>query len=106
MTPQDFDKLLAARLDKIKAVLSSKATEYAHGNDRLHNFQVAARIDDTTPEQALWGMLLKHLVSVSDLVKGRLQPTRSMVNEKIGDTVNYLILLEAIFAERGESFDR
>ena len=99
MTPEEFDKMLDNRLEQIRSVLSSKAKEYAHVGDRLFNFKVAARIHGCTPEQALWGMAMKHLVSVMDLVEGRLEPTPEMVNEKIGDLVNYLILLEAVLLE-------
>ncbi|MCP4127754.1 MAG: hypothetical protein GY753_11905 [Gammaproteobacteria bacterium] len=86
-------------MDSIKKVLGTKAGEYAHGGDRLHNFKVAAAVNDVPPEQALWGMATKHLVSVMDLVAGRLVARPEMVDEKIGDMINYLILLEAILKE-------
>jgi len=34
-----------------------------------------------------------------DLVEGRLNPTLGNINEKIGDMINYLILLEAVLKE-------
>ena len=100
MTVEQFEVILEERLLTIKGVLGMKAKEYALGGDRLHNFKVAARIKDETPAKALWGMALKHLVSVTDLIEGCLQPTEAMVNEKIGDMINYLILLEAILKEK------
>ena len=100
MTPQDFQKLLQTRMDKTANILSSKSAEYAFDNDKLFNFKAAARIDNITSEQALWGMFLKHLVSVQDLVKGRKKPSVSLIDEKIGDAINYLCLLEAIFIEK------
>ncbi len=102
MTPQDFDTILASRLDTIKAVLSSKAGEYAQEGDRLFNFKQAAKINNTTAEKALWGMATKHLISVIDLVDGRLVASSEMVDEKCLDLINYLLLLIAIFAERRE----
>ena len=98
MDTAKFEEILEARLLSIKAVLGSKAKEYAIG-DRLYNFKRAAEIQRTTPQKALAGMLMKHLVSVIDLVEGSISPTEYMVNEKIGDAINYLILLEAIFKE-------
>lgn len=98
MNSQDFDKIVANRIEKIKSVLSSKAKEYAKG-DRLYNFKRAAEIERVTTEKALLGMWAKHIVSVLDLIEGSLAATEYMVNEKIGDAINYLILLEAVLTE-------
>lgn len=99
MKPSDFNKLLNERLKKTKTVLGLKGNEYSFNNDRLHNFKVAARMLNTTVDNALWGMAMKHLVSIEDLIHGRLANTDENVNEKIGDMINYLILLEAILDE-------
>jgi len=97
MKIEEFNAILSGRVRKIVVTLGSKAEEYARGEDRLHNFRVAARMLGTTPEQALWGMAAKHLVSVQDMVDGHLDASPAMVDEKIGDLINYLILLEAVF---------
>jgi hypothetical protein len=102
MTPQDFDKLVEARLDSIRSTLASKGGEYGR-EDRLHNFKIAARVDNETPERALWGMYKKHLVSVRDIVfdiENGVMPSEKILNEKILDSINYHILLEAIVKER------
>lgn len=100
----DFDILLKKRLDKIKNTLEEKAEEYATEFDRFHNFRVAGRRAGTTPEQALLGMMAKHEVSVLDLVEwartGSIKLTEKIINDKIGDNVNYLILLEGLLTER------
>ncbi len=102
MTPEQFDKILSRRLDLTRTVLGSKAKEYAAGEDRLHNFHAAGRLLGTAPEAALLGFLTKHLVSVVDLVKALpgVVPPRAYVDEKVGDCINYLILLEALLSER------
>ena len=99
MEATEFNELLEERIKKIKETLESKAGEYSSKSDRLHNFKVAAQISDSTPQHALWGMAMKHLVSVVDLISGRLENNRANVDEKIGDMINYLILLEAIFED-------
>jgi len=99
MTDKEFQIVLNKRIDLIKHVLGAKAKEYASDEDRLHNFHVASRMDGITTQQAIWGMLMKHLVSVKDLVDGSLEPTADIVDEKFGDLINYLILLEASFHE-------
>ncbi|MBR4633088.1 MAG: hypothetical protein IKO48_07230 [Elusimicrobia bacterium] len=104
MTNEDFEKILKKRIEKINKVLGRKAEEYASTSDRLHNFSQARKIFRcNTKEYALLGMLNKHLVSVVDMIekweKHGILPSVSMVDEKIGDTINYSILLEALFLE-------
>jgi hypothetical protein len=102
-----FQRILDERITSITNTLSNKAKEYAIGNDkvgtgvdRLYNFKRAGEILRVATEKALLGMLMKHLVSVIDLVEGSIDPSPYMVDEKIGDAINYLILLEAIFKEK------
>jgi hypothetical protein len=97
-----FNEILGSRISKITEVLGKKAAEYARG-DRLHNFKAAARMGNTTPEDALLGMWRKHLISVFDIIedtKKGIDPTEYLIDEKIGDSINYLILLEALMRER------
>lgn len=107
MIQAEFDKVLEARIEKMQATLGSKGKEYSAGGDRLHNFKVAAMLESKpqTPEQALWGMMKKHLVSIIDIVDGTGRgefPSHDTRNEKIGDAANYLVLLEALLIEREE----
>jgi hypothetical protein len=81
-------------------VLSEKAPEYVDVNkDRLSNFKKAAALQGMTPEQALFGMLAKHLVSLSEMV-GNPNDDRPKWEEKITDARNYLYLLEVLLIER------
>lgn len=97
MTNERFELLLQRRIKLIIEVLSKKSKEYAIDDNRLHNFFMASRRRNITPAQALDGMMLKHEVSIDDMINNRVQVTRELVDEKIGDMINYLILLEAIF---------
>lgn len=111
MKAQEFDKVLEDRITSMRGTLAGKAEEYASDNDRLHNFKVAARMESKpqTPEQALWGMLKKHLVSVVDIVDMTATgncPSEWLRNEKIGDAINYLVLLEALLVEREEATEQ
>ena len=105
MLSEEFDKIVEERVEKIKSILISKAKEYASDTDRLHNFKVAARVDNESPEKALWGMAKKHLVCIMDMVSDtngihKMNITREYIDEKIGDMANYMILLEALLKER------
>ncbi|MDA3835140.1 MAG: hypothetical protein PF495_17285 [Spirochaetales bacterium] len=100
MNPTRFNEIVTKRLTTCEAVLCKKADEYASDTDRLHNFKRAAAMTDTTPEKALEGMWVKHLVSVQDLINFPDRATLESIAEKMGDTINYVLLLEAILMER------
>jgi len=105
MNQEKFDEILERRIELIRSVLSRKRAEYAPGGgDRLHNFKRAANMLSCSPERALVGMLSKHLVSILDMVDAIDQrgefPLWELVEEKIGDSINYLILIEAMIKER------
>lgn len=106
MTNKEFDAILTRRFELTKKVLAKKKQEYANQfntlvEDRFHNFTRAAAIMRTTKEQALIGMFSKHLVSILDIVERFHieKPSEEMVEEKIGDAINYLILLEGMLKE-------
>ena len=103
MTEKEFQDVLTTRLTKIKETLSSKAEEYATDNYKLHNFNVGARLTGQTRERVLWGFAIKHYISFLDILdsldKGKL-PTERLVDEKIGDLINYLVLVEASLKDR------
>lgn len=102
MTDQEFNDLLETRFEKTRTVLKKKATEYARG-DRLSNFKQAAGAMKCTPAQACIGMMMKHIVSIIDMVNTENvcgpQFPNSVWDEKIGDAINYLILLEGLVKE-------
>lgn len=99
----EFSEVVDERIRKIVDTLREKAIEYSGDGDRFHTFKVGARIMGTTPEKALQGMMLKHLVSVFDLIDWAgtddERITVELIDEKIGDTINYLILLEGMLKQ-------
>lgn len=106
MNSTEFEQIVADRLKAITATLVIKAKEYARGDDRLHNFKRGAQMSNQTPERVLQGFLLKHQISLMDILddieKGNF-PNPSVIDEKIGDIINYMILLEAALKERYHS---
>ncbi len=101
MNAEQFNTVLNEQIDTIKGILQSKAKEYAT-DDRLHNFKVAAEIQNCTPEQALAGMMAKHTISVYDMINSGGDYSVEQWSEKITDHINYLILLKALVKERQE----
>src|SRR5690554_3121553 len=95
MTTQEFDKVIQESLSKIHEVLVVKAKEYRRNENPFHNFDIAARIKNETREEALYGMFIKHFVSIGDIredVKKNILPTKELVEEKYTDAINYLLL--------------
>lgn len=99
MTEKEFDEIFERRMYLIKSVMMKKKAEYAKETNRLHNFHRAAAMLDCTKAQALVGMWSKHIISILDIVDAEKPVTIEMIEEKIGDAINYLILLEAILKE-------
>lgn len=123
MNTDDFNKIIHEQIERCEDTLCKKADEYAT-DDMLHNFKVAAGLQGCLPTTALGGMMAKHTASVYDMIRG-LEEGKSypleLWDEKIGDSINYLLLLAAavredeenqrnhqnyvlIFAENDESF--
>jgi hypothetical protein len=100
MTAEVFNKLLEDRWLKMRIVLRAKAGEYATDADRLHNFKTAGAEFGLAPEEVCKGYMLKHWMSLRDMIAGERPITKEMIDEKIGDAVCYLVLLEAILTEK------
>ncbi len=103
MTHDEFEKIVQARISECTETMFCKNKEYSAGQERLHNFYAAARMNGKTPEQALWGMVTKHLVSVMDMVADTefgIVQSRERIGEKLGDVINYMYLLEGLFEDR------
>ena len=103
MTGKDFDKIRDELLKHCIILLSSKEKDYAT-QDRLHNFKLSATRQQTTPELALWYYRDKHETAIQTAIhelakNGKKHPLKKW-REWVGDSINYLILLYALIAER------
>jgi hypothetical protein len=96
MTTEDFTRLIEEQIARSTSLLIDKAKEYASDIDRLHNFKVAAQLLGGTQEQALGGFLAKHVVSVFDMINSGKEYPKEVWNEKITDSINYLLILRAM----------
>lgn len=99
MTQAEFDDIVESRITKIRQVLTSKGIEYAAGEDRMHNFKAGAAFQGISPVQCLRGYLTKHVVSIYAMLDCPEVYRSEVWEEKIGDAINYLILLEALLTE-------
>ena len=100
MKPEDFDHLVDYCFEECKKTLTIKKVEYSEGKDRLDQFKKAALITNSTPQQSLVGMMIKHITSICDMVSHDvLDFPAAKWDEKIFDSINYLLLLRGIIEE-------
>lgn len=95
MNQEDFNKAIQEQVARSLETLTRKGEEYAT-EDRLHNFKMAAGLQGITQKQALAALLAKHIVSVYDMIWTDSGYPISQWNEKIGDSINYLLILRAM----------
>lgn len=101
MESKQFNETVDKTLKNCTNVLCNKAQEYASNTDRLHNFKVAAALQNLTPAQALHGMMSKHIVSIADMCMSGEKYSAEMWDEKITDGINYLLLLRTLIKDVG-----
>ncbi len=108
MNTPEFTELINNRLFLTEKILGAKADEYARG-DRLSNFKKASLLLSCTPEKALFGMVAKHIIALSDFIEdlegGKFQDLKRW-DEKLGDIINYMILLEGLVIERYQESEK
>ena len=103
MNNEIFNKVTEERLKTCINVLCRKSDEYSTDEDRLHNFKVAGALQGCSDIKALGGMMCKHTVSIYDLIndfENGKNISLDLWNEKIGDSINYLLLLTALIHEQ------
>ena len=105
--PRTYQEHIEDMIEHCKDMLLTKHTEYATEDD-FHNFNVAAALQNVTPQQALIGMMDKHVVSVHDLVNEQAEGREILLDkwkEKIGDNIDYLLILWAMVNMSGKEIE-
>lgn len=99
MTHESFENVVQEQLTQCTDILCKKSAEYSSAEDKLHNFKNAAKLQCITQIQALSGMMAKHTISVYDMcMSGKTHPIE-LWEEKITDSINYLLLLKGMIVE-------
>ena len=107
MTKKQFDASIEFVRSNSMDILLQRNGNYAKGSDdALHNFKVGADIDGSTPAQAAWGYMTKHLVALRDKVKNNDFSNLADLLEKCTDIINYTAIIYAIGVEENEKYCR
>ena len=105
MTYDKFMELLEERFNKTRETYSTKMIEYANVNDVFESFKKGVGFSfHDTPEGVAWEYACKHFESIKTIISKCPEqvPTDELLEEKIGDAINYLIILEGLIKERGD----
>jgi hypothetical protein len=111
MTTEELNKLVTERYYKSKDVLVSKGKEYGEIQDTLKSFKEQVDFSlHQEPTTVAWELMVKHLYSVRRIINEYecedIIPSQEMIDEKFGDAINYLILIEALFIELKNEKDK
>jgi hypothetical protein len=105
MTRKQFvQDVVQRRVQLIKDVLETKNSEYADKDDVFKAFTESLPLSFHDTKQAVaWEFMVKHLQSIKMIIEAKSKtgklPDEKMLEEKIGDAINYLILIEGMFKE-------
>jgi uridine kinase len=105
MTRKEFvEDVVQRRVQLIKAVLETKNSEYADKDDVFKAFTESIPLSFHDTKQAVaWEFMVKHLQSIKMIIEAKAStghiPDEKLIEEKIGDAINYLILIEGMFKE-------
>ena len=105
MTTKELEAVFEEQVQRCREVLLIKGKEYTPDEaDRFSSFKTAAVLQHTSQENALLGMLSKHIVSLYDMsFVGTDHYDMAVWDEKITDALNYLFILTAILKEEKSS---
>lgn len=100
MLTTEFNNLVEQKLNQIRHILIKKTQEYNLDEDRLSVFKKAGILQQENPDEALLGMLTKHIISIYDMVKSHQEYPIEKWDEKCIDSINYFLLLLALETEK------
>ena len=102
MTIELYNKIIDEQIEKCKSMITSKRNEYATDKTPTDNFNRAGMLLKQRPTTGLSGVMAKHTISVYDMLydhKRGADFTKEKWDEKITDSINYLLLLQVLLEE-------
>lgn len=106
MNRKEFNIYLEHVLARTKDVLGAKGDEYSYNGGAFENFEEGVGLGFSNSREAVaWGYAVKHIQSVLAMlskveVGDSTHLSDKLIEEKCGDVINYMILIEAMLKER------
>lgn len=94
-----FQTITDEQIRRVGAVLKAKNAQYNPGADELQTFKTAAALQGISPKEALGGMMIKHTVSIYDMIGSSNTFPIEVWEEKATDHMVYLAILMALVRE-------
>lgn len=98
-----FNNVIKLQVEQCLDTLTNKSIEYnKDSNERLDCFKRAANLSGTTVLEAVAGMMMKHTISIYQMINDGKTHSLDKWNEKITDHINYLLILWAAILDEAE----
>tara|TARA_Y100000361_G_scaffold135648_1_gene135741 strand:+ start:335 stop:649 length:315 start_codon:yes stop_codon:yes gene_type:complete len=98
-----FKSLLHSIFKRSEDTFTVKRAEYADDIDVFENIRNGVGFSlNSEPEHVAWSYAAKHLESIQSIIRKlpNEKPSEELINEKFGDAINYLIIIEGLLKER------
>ena len=102
MNKNKFDETVLGILDECKQLLVTKGQDYSSDFDRLSHFKEAEKFTGLSQWDVWRVLFFKHIQSVRVYFINDRQKLNEDIKHRIRDSINYLILLEAMLVEESE----
>lgn len=106
MNSEEFNQHVQKVFDRTSKVLLKKTDEYATNDNVFHVFDNATGLSlHNVNTSVAWEMAIKHLQSIKDILrnveyKNFEKLNEALIDEKFGDFINYLILIEGMLKQK------
>jgi hypothetical protein len=105
MNKDEFDEVVDEVFERCATILEEKGNIYASDDDRFENFNTTAKDQEILPEEALRGMLGKHVTAVNKYITKLSQgenTSKELWEASIFDCINYYLLLYGMLRNEGD----
>lgn len=99
MKKKDYEKAINEEIEYCQSILLKKGLEYQSNEDVFNNFVKGETLLKDTKEKVLFSYLMKHLISLSDMVDKPDCYSFPIWREKLTDSINYLLILYSMVKE-------
>lgn len=95
-----FNEIVEEQINTCKAILVKRGKTYAPGEDRIEQEKTISTLRHCTELQAISGMMVKHTITIYDLLEGRIKDAPlEYWSEVIGDHINWLLITKVQIVE-------
>ena len=103
MTKEEFDNFLSTVFNRTIKMFNIKRNEYACDDDVFRSFRLGTGFSiHDEPSQVAYEYLCKHLESIRTMVKNSENIETEYIEEKIGDAMNYLVIIDGLLKEKSK----